>query len=112
MTAATIEVTDAGFEEEVLRSDIPVLLDLWAPWCGRCRFVSPILEELADENGGKIKVCKLNVDDNPETAGSLGVTGIPTVVYFKGGKELTELRTIGVRSKEDYQKAIEKAAVD
>ncbi len=112
MAAATIEVTDASFEEEVLRSDIPVLVDLWAPWCGPCRFVSPILEELTDENEGKIKVCKLNIDENSQTAGSLGVTAIPTIVFFKGGKELTELRCIGVRSKEDYQKAIETAAAD
>jgi thioredoxin 1 len=103
------DVTDATFGDEVLKSDVPVLLDVWAPWCGPCRMVSPILEELAQDNAGTVKVCKLNVDDNPETAGKFGISAIPTVLLFKDGKELQKLRTVGVQSKSAYQKAIDQA---
>lgn len=109
MSKSVPDVTDATFGDEVLKSDVPVLLDVWAPWCGPCRMVSPILEELAQDNAGTVKVCKLNVDDNPETAGKFGISAIPTVLLFKDGKELQKLRTVGVQSKSAYQKAIDQA---
>lgn len=82
----TIQVTDATFEQEVLNSDVPVLLDFWAPWCGPCRMIAPILDELADEFAGKAKVVKVNVDDNPETAAKFGIRSIPTLLVFKNGE--------------------------
>jgi thioredoxin 1 len=109
VSKSLLDVTDATFGDEVLKSDVPVLLDVWAPWCGPCRMVSPIIEELAQDNAGKVKVCKLNVDDNPETAGKFGISAIPTVLLFKDGKEVQKLRTVGVQSKSAYQKAIDQA---
>ena len=109
MSKSLLDVTDATFGDEVLKSNVPVLLDVWAPWCGPCRMVSPIIEELAQDNAGKVKVCKLNVDDNPETAGKFGISAIPTVLLFKDGKEVQKLRTVGVQSKSAYQKAIDQA---
>jgi thioredoxin 1 len=79
------EVSDANFEAEVLRSNLPVLVDFWAPWCGPCKAIAPIVEELAAEYDGKLKVAKLNVDNNPATASRYGVRGIPTLLILKGG---------------------------
>ncbi|HEY3304389.1 MAG TPA: thioredoxin [Candidatus Binatia bacterium] len=79
------EVSDANFEAEVLRSNLPVLVDFWAPWCGPCKAIAPIVEELAAEYDGKLKVAKLNVDNNPGTASRYGVRGIPTLLILKGG---------------------------
>lgn len=80
------EFTDANFEEEVLNSDLPVLIDLWAVWCAPCYMVSPVVEELADEYAGKLKVGKLNVDQNPSVPGRYNVRAIPTLLFFKDGK--------------------------
>ena len=89
--ANTIPVTDQTFEEEVLKSDIPVLVDFWAEWCGPCKMIAPILEELSTEYEGKIKIAKVDVDSNAEKAGQYGVRGIPTLLIFKDGvKENSE----------------------
>lgn len=83
---APLELTDATFEDEVLQADRPVLIDFWAPWCGPCRVVSPVVEEIAEEYADRAKVGKINVDENPETARQYGVRGIPTLLYFKDGE--------------------------
>ena len=80
------ETTDSTFRTDVLEADLPVLVDFWAPWCGPCRAVAPVLEQLQDELTGRLKIVKVNVDDNGEVAGALGVRSIPTLVVFKDGK--------------------------
>ncbi|MBJ7555329.1 thioredoxin TrxA [Marinomonas spartinae] len=82
----TIQITDAQFEEEVLKSDLPVVVDFWAPWCGPCKMIAPVLEDIAAEYEGKLKVVKLNVDENTETAPKYNVRGIPTLLVVKGGE--------------------------
>jgi thioredoxin 1 len=86
MAGGIPEVTDSNFQAEVLESDVPVLVDFWAPWCGPCRMVAPVVEEIARERGEALKVVKLNIDDNQSTAIQFGVMSIPTLILFKGGE--------------------------
>jgi thioredoxin 1 len=94
MSEEIIQGTDAGFDQEVLKSDVPVLVDFWAPWCGPCLMMAPLLDEVAQTQKGKLKVVKINVDDNNKTAMTYGVMAIPTLMVFKGG-ELKE-KSVGV----------------
>ncbi|NCJ07296.1 thioredoxin [Synechococcales cyanobacterium C] len=86
MSAAA--VTDATFKEEVIDSDVPVLVDFWAPWCGPCRMVAPVVEEISDQYEGQIKVVKINTDENPNVASQYGIRSIPTLMIFKGGQRV------------------------
>ncbi|OGQ02128.1 MAG: thioredoxin, partial [Deltaproteobacteria bacterium RBG_19FT_COMBO_58_16] len=91
MAENIINVTDSNFESMVLQSDIPVMVDFWASWCAPCRAIAPIVEEMSNEYAGKVRVAKMNVDENPATPGKYGVRGIPTLILFKGGKVLDQL---------------------
>ena len=102
-----IEVNDSNFKSEVTDSAIPVLVDFWAPWCGPCRMIAPILEELSHEYDGKVKVVKINVDDSPNTAGEYGVRSIPTLILFKDGKVFEQ--TVGAQSKENLKQLVDKS---
>ncbi|MEM6406082.1 MAG: thioredoxin TrxA [Pseudomonadota bacterium] len=86
MSDAIVQVTDATFQNEVLESELPVLVDYWAEWCGPCKMIAPILDALADEYAGKLKIGKINIDDNPDTPARFGVRGIPTLMLFKDGE--------------------------
>lgn len=102
----TTHFSDADFEEKVLKSKLPVLVDFFAEWCGPCKMVAPIMEELAENNKNKVLVGKLDVDDNQETAGKYGVMSIPTVIMFKDGKEMD--RKVGFGGKGGYEEMIKK----
>ncbi len=86
---ATVAVSDATFEDEVLKSDVPVVVDFWAEWCGPCKMIGPSLEELSDELDGKVKIAKVNVDENPNTPAQMGVRGIPALFLFKNGQPVS-----------------------
>ncbi|MGB3695003.1 MAG: thioredoxin [Spirulinaceae cyanobacterium] len=86
--AVTEQVTDASFKSEVLESEVPVLVDFWAPWCGPCRMVAPVVDEIADQYENQIKVVKLNTDENPNVASQYGIRSIPTLMIFKGGQRV------------------------
>ena len=99
-----VEVNGSNFKQEVLESTVPVLVDFWASWCMPCRMLAPTVEKLAEENQGKLKVCKLNTDENQNIAAQYGIQGIPTLILFKEGKEVD--RSVGVSSKQKIQEKI------
>jgi thioredoxin len=95
MSADIVSVTDSSFEQEVLKSASPVLVDYWAEWCGPCKMIAPVLEEIAREYGGRLKIAKLNIDENPATPPRYGIRGIPTLMLFKnGGVEATKVGAV------------------
>jgi thioredoxin 1 len=102
-----VEITDQNFEAEVLQSSLPVLVDFWATWCGPCRMIAPVVGELATENAGSVKVCKINIDDSPAIAAGYGVSSIPTLIIFKNG-EIVD-RFVGVQPKKRLQEALDQA---
>lgn len=101
-----VELTESNWQNEVLESSVPVLVDFWAPWCGPCKAVAPVVEELAEEQGGKLKVGKLNVDDARGIAGQYQIRSIPTILLFKDGKVLTQ--RVGAGTKKDLEALLEK----
>ena len=100
-----IQLTDGTFDKEVLQSAQPVMVDFWAPWCGPCRMLGPIVEELSKEYTGKVKVAKLNTDENQQAATRYSISAIPTILFFKGGQDEPQL--VGVHSKADIKKILE-----
>lgn len=100
-----IKVTDSNFEQEVLKSDVPVMVDFWAEWCGPCRMIHPIIDELGKEYEGKAKMTKLDVDSNPQTASKYGVRNIPTVLFIKGGEVVD--KQVGAVPKKVFQKKLD-----
>jgi len=101
-------ISDADFDSEVLKADIPVLVDFWAPWCGPCKTMLPIIEELEQQYAGKVKFTKMNVDENSSTPGNYNVMSIPTFIVFKNGKIASQF--VGARSKADMQKELDNAS--
>lgn len=101
-----LQVTDASFKEEVLDSEFPVLVDFWAPWCGPCRMVAPVVEEIAEQYKGQMKVVKVNTDDNPNVASKYGIRSIPTLMIFKGGQKVDMV--VGAVPKSTLSTTIEK----
>ena len=97
MSDAIVHVSDSSFEQDVLGSEVPVLVDFWAEWCGPCKMIAPVLDEIAGEYAGKLKVCKVDVDANPEVPGKFGIRGIPTLILFKDGN--AEATKVGALSK-------------
>ena len=98
-------LTDATFEDEVTNAATPMIVDFWAPWCGPCRMVGPVIDQIAEEHGDKVSIGKLNVDENPGTAGKYGIMSIPTIILFKDGEPAKKV--IGARSKADFEREFE-----
>ena len=100
-----IQLTDANFELEVLKSALPALVDFWAPWCGPCRMMSPVIEELANEYAGRVKICKMNTDEGVDTAAKYRISAIPSLLLFKGGKQVQEM--VGLQPKEEIKRQLD-----
>jgi len=107
MSEHIVHVTDSSFDSEVLSSELPVLVDFWAEWCGPCKMIAPVLSEIADDYAGKIKVCKVDVDANPDIPPKFGIRGIPTLILFKGGN--AEATKVGALSKTQLTEFVEEA---
>ena len=107
MAEDTIEVNDANFDAEVLQATEPVLVDFWAPWCGPCRMLAPVIHDIATEYAGRAKVVKLNTEDGPTVAGKFGIQAIPTLLVFKGGEVVD--RAVGLRPKQDIAAMLDNA---
>ena len=103
--AEIVDVTDASFDGEVLKSETPVLVDFWAEWCAPCRQIAPIVKELADDYGDRLKVVKMNIDESPKTPGTYGIRSIPTLLAFRGGQVVGQL--IGARPKAAFQEMLD-----
>ncbi len=104
-----VQVTDANFEAEILKSGIPALVDFWAPWCGPCRAMGPVIDELATEYDGKVRIVKMNVDDNPATPSKYGIRAIPTIILFKNGEVVEQIT--GAVSKSSIKDMISQKAL-
>ncbi|NOY70465.1 MAG: thioredoxin [Deltaproteobacteria bacterium] len=104
MAGNLLEINDDSFEAEVIKSDIPVLVDFWAPWCGPCKAMGPVLEEISKDFEGKLKVCKCNVDDSPVTPGNFGIRAIPTLILFNNGEKANQM--VGMMEKSKLVDAI------
>ncbi len=104
-----LEVTDSSFEEEVLKCDLPVLVDFWAPWCGPCRAMGPVIDELSNEYAGQVKISKMNVDENPASPSKYGIRAIPTLILFKGGEVVEQIT--GAVSKSSIKELITQKAL-
>ena len=109
MAGNVLEFTDANWKSEVLESEKPVVVDFWAPWCGPCRMLAPTILKLADEFAGKVKVGKMDTDQNSDTPPGLRISGIPAVVFFQGGKEVD--RIVGLQPESKYKAALERLGV-
>ncbi len=105
MSEQVINVTDDTFEQTVLNAEGPVLVDFWAPWCGPCKMIAPVLSQLADQYEGKVTICKINIDENKETPAKFGIRSIPTLIMFKGGNK--EEEAVGALSKPDLEAFID-----
>ena len=105
MSEHMLEFTDDEFDTQVVNTEVPTMVDFWADWCAPCKMIAPAVEALAEENAGRLRVGKLNVDENPKTASRFGIRGIPTLLVFKGGEVVEQV--VGVRSKKDLQKIVD-----
>jgi len=105
MAGNVIELTDATFDQTIHNSDVPVLVDFWAPWCGPCKMIAPLIQEIADEYADKAQICKLNTDDARDSAMEFGISAIPTIILFKGGQ--VQKKWVGLAGKKDLSTAID-----